>query len=67
MFGKMKAALLGLLFTALSIGGASAAIDVTSVTTGVTDAGAAITTVGVAILGVCVLIAAYMWVRKPIK
>jgi hypothetical protein len=42
-------------------------IDVSSVTQGVTDAGVAITTVGVSILGVCVLIAAFLWVRRPIK
>ena len=45
----------------------AAAIDVTSVLTGITSATAAITTVGTAILAVCVLIAAFTWVRRPIK
>lgn len=51
----------------IAAGSSQAAIDISSVTTGVSDATAAITTIGVAILGVVVLIAAYMWVRKPIK
>ena len=62
MFKKIGSAVV-----ALAPLSAFAAIDVSSVTSGVADAAAAITTVGVAILGVMVLIAAYMWVRKPVK
>lgn len=45
----------------------SSGIDVSAVTGGVSDAKQAISTVGGAILGVVVLIAVFMWARRPIK
>ena len=38
-----------------------------SVTTAITDAVADVSTIGAAILGVIVVIASFMWMRRPIK
>ena len=45
---------------------ASAAIDVTSVTTALTDAGTAVATVGAAVLVVIVGVAAYKYIRRAL-
>mgnify|MGYP000211973464 CR=1 FL=1 len=59
---------------AVALAGASIAahaqtggIDVSSVTSGVSDAKTAITTIGGSVLGVIVLVAVFMWARRPIK
>lgn len=45
----------------------SSGIDVSAVTGGVSEAKTAITTIGGAVLGVIVLVAVFMWARRPIK